>query len=74
MKRGRKFVSHFPVPRFYFHLRDEFDAPDEEGVELPDVQAARQWAIIEIRELLCEQVRAGTLALERRIDIEEVNG
>jgi len=32
------------VPRFYFHLIDDFDAPDEEGVELPDLEAAREHA------------------------------
>ena len=38
--------------RFYFHLRagDEL-VPDEEGIDLPDLSAARREAIEAVREL-----------------------
>ena len=29
------------MPRFYFHLRNDLSVDDEEGRELPDVEAAR---------------------------------
>jgi hypothetical protein len=29
------------MPRFYFHLRNDLSVDDEEGQELPDVEAAR---------------------------------
>lgn len=32
------------VPRYYFHLLNDLDAPDEEGKELPDLAAAREQA------------------------------
>jgi hypothetical protein len=28
------------MPRFYFHLRNDMDVDDEEGMELPDLKAA----------------------------------
>lgn len=33
------------MPRFYFHLRNDLDADDEEGIELPGVEAARRKAV-----------------------------
>jgi hypothetical protein len=43
--------------RFYFHLRagDEL-VPDEEGIDLPDLSAARREAT---RELLAEAIKDG---------------
>lgn len=28
------------VPRFYFHLHNDVDAPDDEGIDLPHFEAA----------------------------------
>jgi hypothetical protein len=33
------------VPRSYFHLLNHVDAPDEEGTELPNLEAARSEAL-----------------------------
>jgi Domain of unknown function (DUF6894) len=46
--------------RFYFHLRagDEL-VPDEEGIDLPDLSAARREAIEAARELLAEAIKDG---------------
>jgi len=46
--------------RFYFHLRagDEL-MPDEEGIDLPDLSAARREAILAARELLAEAIKSG---------------
>jgi hypothetical protein len=38
--------------RYYFHVRDRHSAPDEEGVEFPDVKAARAEAIRASGEML----------------------
>jgi hypothetical protein len=32
------------MPRFYFHLRNDMSVDDDEGIELPDLAAARQRA------------------------------
>jgi hypothetical protein len=40
------------MPRFYFNLRDGRDLDeDEDGVELPDVEAARAEAFATVEEL-----------------------
>jgi hypothetical protein len=63
------------VPRFYFHLLDDVDAPDEEGKELADLEAARELARRSVRfsagEMLKEQ---GRLVLSHRIQIEDGEG
>ena len=30
------------MPRFFFHLHNDIEAPDEEGLELSDLEAARR--------------------------------
>jgi hypothetical protein len=32
------------MPKFYFHLHNDLDVADEEGRELPDLDAARAYA------------------------------
>lgn len=63
------------MPRFYFHLYDAVDAPDEEGVELPDLGAARQFAERNARFTAAETIKeAGYFVPDHRIDIENENG
>ena len=63
------------MPRYYFHLLNDVDAPDEEGKELPDLEAARKQAIANVRftagQTLTEQ---GQLTLSHRIQIEDGEG
>lgn len=40
------------MPRYYFHLRFEHDAMDDEGVILPDFQAAISEAVRAFGEML----------------------
>ena len=46
--------------RFYFHLRagDEI-TPDEDGMELPDLSAAKGEAALAARELLADAIKGG---------------
>jgi Domain of unknown function (DUF6894) len=46
--------------RFYFHLRagDELIS-DDEGLDLPNLSAARREALLCARELLAEAIRSG---------------
>ncbi|HEX8666914.1 MAG TPA: hypothetical protein VF727_00900 [Allosphingosinicella sp.] len=55
------------MPRFYFHVHNDIDAEDNEGVELPDVGAARNYAAENARALVCESVRKGHLNLDHYI-------
>jgi len=63
------------VPRFYFHLHNDFDATDDEGKELPDLEAARAWAMRQAR-MLFGQVASdeGRVVLHHHIDIENEQG
>jgi hypothetical protein len=53
------------MPRFFFNIRDghDFDE-DDEGVELPDVDAARAEALATVEELRGELPDAGNIELE----------
>jgi hypothetical protein len=46
--------------RFYFHLRagDELTS-DDEGMDLPDLSAAKREAMLTARELLVEAIKSG---------------
>jgi hypothetical protein len=46
--------------RFYFHVRagDEL-TPDDEGMDLPDLSAAKREALLGARELLAEAIESG---------------
>ena len=53
------------MPRFFFNIRDGYDLDeDEEGVELPDVEAARAEALATVEELRGELGDAGNIELE----------
>jgi hypothetical protein len=55
------------MPRFFFHVHDELDVVDDEGIELPDEETALAWAKHEARELAADAVKRGVLRLHDRI-------
>jgi hypothetical protein len=64
-------VRFAPMPRFYFHVYNDIVAIDEEGLELPDLEAARAQALESARELVCEGIHKGQLNLDHRIEVED---
>ena len=63
------------MPRFYFHLHNDIDVPDEEGKELPDLNGARIWAECQARMLIGQIAKEqGRVVLHHRIDIEDEYG
>jgi hypothetical protein len=63
------------VPFFYFHLHNDVDARDEEGKDLPNLDAARQLAIHQARFTLAETIKdSARVNLGHRIDIEDEQG
>jgi hypothetical protein len=62
------------MPRYFLHVVDTIEAPDEEGVEFADVWMARDAAIKGARELVCEQIRQGFLDLGGYIQIASDSG
>lgn len=59
------------MPRFYFHLRNDLEVDDEEGLEVPDLAAAREYAIFNARSIAAENVHKGKLNLKHRIEIAD---
>lgn len=63
------------MPRYYFHLINDVDAPDTEGVDLLNLLDARRHAGIQARFTAGETVKLkGTIDLRHRIDIEDHRG
>jgi hypothetical protein len=62
------------MPRFFFHVFDDAVLMDDEGMELPDAEAARGAALAGVRSMICDQVRKGRLTLHYRIEVEDEGG
>ena len=63
------------MPRYYFHLYNDIDARDEEGVELPDLEAARDHATAEARNMTSVSVlEHGRVNLHHRIEVADHAG
>jgi hypothetical protein len=68
-------VRFRPVPKFYFHLINDMDVPDEEGQELPDLAAARAHGVRQAQILIGEMAKEeARIVLHHRIDIEDEEG
>ena len=60
------------MPLFYFHVCNGTGlAEDEEGRELPDVEAARAEALRGARSIMSEEMRDGQLNLASFIEVED---
>lgn len=62
------------MPRYFMQSRHAHAGPDEVGRDLPDVEAARQSAVQDLREMLYEDIREGRLDLGHVIDIKDDRG
>jgi hypothetical protein len=62
------------VPRYFFHLYDELVVLDQEGKDLPSLQAAHETALDNAREMACAEVLDGHLNLTHRIEIADESG
>lgn len=61
--------------RYYFHLHNDLDVPDQEGRELPDLFAAEAWAASQARNFVGQMAKdEGRIVLHHRIDIEDGEG
>jgi hypothetical protein len=45
------------MPRYFFHLHNDIDALDEEGVELADLEAARAMARHSVQFAAAESIK-----------------
>lgn len=63
------------MARFYFDLHNDIDAIDEEGVELPNDEAAKLHALAEARVMIQASVaETGRIDLTHHIDIRSDGG
>jgi hypothetical protein len=62
------------VPNYRFHVVNDIDSPDDEGLELANLAAAHLKAIDFARDLAAAAVRQGRLDLKHRIDVEDGQG
>lgn len=60
------------MPRFYLHVCNGTGfVPDEEGQDLPDLEAARMEAVRSARSIMASDVQRGILDLSSFIEIED---
>jgi uncharacterized protein DUF6894 len=63
------------MPRYYFHIRNDDDiALDEEGSDLPDLNAASRQALASAGELLANAIKEGKEPVAESIVIADANG
>ncbi|HEX6374281.1 MAG TPA: hypothetical protein VFZ91_01015 [Allosphingosinicella sp.] len=62
------------MPRYVVHVFNDETSLDEEGRELPNLQAARAHAIEDARSLMSDTLRKGRLVLSRHIAIQNDRG
>jgi hypothetical protein len=55
------------VPRYFFHLHNDIDSPDEEGAEHANDREAMECALDNCREMASASVRKGHLDLRHFI-------
>jgi len=64
------------MPRYFFHVRDKDGdiSRDEEGQDLPNLEAARAEAVSANREMLGERLLHGGSLNHRQIEIADESG
>ena len=62
------------MPRYFLNLYNDGTTIDEEGFDLPDVEAAWDVAIRNIRDIMKEDVGHGRVTLAHRIEIVDEFG
>ena len=62
------------MPRYYFHLYNDAEILDHEGLELPNQAIALQRAADAAREMAAQSVRDGRLVLDHRIVVCDQGG
>ena len=63
------------MTRYFFHLYNDEITHDEEGIELADLAAARDWGRREVQYQAAESVRAhGHLILSHKLVICDASG
>ena len=62
------------MPRYFFHLHNDLETRDEEGLELADLASAEAVARREARACAAQNVMQGHLALAHAIEVTDEAG
>jgi hypothetical protein len=63
------------MPRYYFHIRNADDVLlDDEGTDLPDLNAARELALASARDLLGDGIKGGKAVVAESIVVADADG
>lgn len=63
------------MPRYHFNLHNGLGSvPDEQGRELPDLEAARDEALKAARSIIADEVLQGRLDLSGRLEVTDSVG
>lgn len=62
------------MPRYHLNLYNDVVSIDDEGVELPDLEAARDAAIVNIRDVMKDELVTGHITLGHRVEIVNERG
>lgn len=63
------------MPKYYFDLHNDVDAPDFEGRDLPDLEAVRSHLTKEVRAMLKASIdENGRIDLRHHIDVRDESG
>lgn len=62
------------MPVFFFHIHDDLDFIDEEGIDMADEAAACAAALAGARGMMSEEVKKGHLDLRHSIEVEDEEG
>lgn len=62
------------MPRYYFHLFNDEDTFDREGMELPHEAAAHEQAVRSAKDMAAQGVADGRLVLDNRIEVVNERG
>lgn len=63
------------MPLYFFHLRDGEDTLlDTEGVELDGIEAVRNSALLQARDIVSHEALKGSINLAQRIEVFDSSG
>ena len=62
------------MPRYFFDVHDGKHMPDEDGVELPDIDAARKQVWKTLPMMMAERPADGNMGCQLRMDVRDESG
>ena len=74
VERARAGPYRTLMSRYFFHVHDDVEASDQEGLELPSAEAAKWEALRGARDIASAQVLEGRLNLSHRVDVIDEGG